>query len=202
VTLRDHLFDALRTDPVTAPLWNAGFRVRIGASACLAGEKVRPDGSDCRSNAVSVVLPLVAEVVSLCPEVAIGLGVPRPAMQRVRLAAGHEAVRSVEAHATDITARLDGFATDVVRSRIFHGYVFKARSASCAPGNAPLFDEHGVQIGLAGGRYAEHLRRAFPRAPMCDEEALVTMGSLARFVMACYRYAASLPAEGIEPPTH
>ena len=190
--IRDHLIDALRADPLTAPLWNAGFRARIGVSACLMGEKVRYDGSDRRSNNVALVLPLVTDVVALCPEVAIGMGVPRPAIQRVRLDDGREIVRGIDDRTLDVTARLDDYAAQISRDNTLHGYVFKARSPSCGPGNAPLFDERDAQIGVAPGRYAERLRHAFPGAPMCDEDALVTMGNVAGFVMACYRHAARL----------
>lgn len=192
---RDNIADALAGDPLTAPLWNAGFRARVGVSACLMGEKVRYDGGDRRSNTVAALLPLLVEVVALCPEVAIGMGVPRPPVQTVRLHDGRTVVRGVEDPALDVTARLDDYARQVVAQQAgaggLHGYVFKARSPSCAPGNAPLFAEGGEQVGVIAGRYATHLRAAWPGAPMGDEEALRTVGQVAGFVIACYRYAAS-----------
>lgn len=189
---RDFLVEAIRSDPAARALWDAGLRARVGVSACLMGETVRYDGDHRRATMVVSMLPLVVDIISLCPEVAIGMGVPRPTIQRVRLADGREVVRGIEDPSLDVTARLDDYAARIVGENIFHGYVLKARSPSCAPGNAPLFDEHGTQIGVAAGRYAEHLRRAFPRAPMCDEEALVTVGQVAGFVAACYRHAAAV----------
>lgn len=189
---RDHLVDALRRDPAIAVLWDGGFRARIGVSACLAGQPVRYDGTDRRSNLVAGFLPLVADVVPLCPEVAIGMGVPRPTIRRVRLDDGSDVVRAIDDPSLDVTARLDDYAREVIAGGVFHGYVFKARSPSCAPGNAPLVDARGEPAGVIAGRYAAGLRAAFPGAPMCDEEALVTMGQVAGFVMACYRHAAAL----------
>jgi len=187
---RDFLLETIRADPAARALWDGGVRARIGVSACLLGEPVRYDGDHRRASLLAALLPQVAEVVPLCPEVAIGMGVPRPTIQRVRLADGREVVRGVVDHALDVTRKLDDYAAQVVAGGLFHGYVFKARSPSCGPGNAPLFDERDVQIGVAPGRYAEQLRRAFPGAPMCDEEALLTAGQLAGFVAACYRHAA------------
>lgn len=189
---RDFLVEALRANPDTRALWDAGFRARVGVSACLAGEKVRYDGDHRLATLVARMLPLVAEVVPLCPEVAIGMGVPRPTIQRVRLADGREVVRGVQDASLDVTQALVDYGTRVSREQVFHGYVFKARSPSCAPGNTPLFDEQGAQVGLAAGLYAEQLRRAFPGAPMCDEEALATVGQLSGFVLACYRHAARI----------
>lgn len=197
---RDHIAEALAKDPVTAPLWNAGFRARVGVSSCLMGEKVRYDGGDRRSNTVAALLPLLVDVVSLCPEVAVGMGVPRPTIQPVRLADGRVIVRGVADHALDVTTRLDDYAAQVIREQAavggIHGYVFKARSPSCAPGNAPLFNEQDEQVGVIAGRYAAHLREAFPGAPMGDEDALRTVGQVAGFVMACYHHAARIAAGG------
>lgn len=185
---RDFLIEMLREDPATRAVWDAGLRARIGVSACLVGERVRHDGDHRRVALVADLLPGVATLVPLCPEVAIGLGVPRPTIQRVRLADGREVVRGVEDRALDVTGRLDDYALQVTREQApFNGYIFKARSPSCAPANAPLFDENDVPLGTAWGRYAEQVRLACPRIPVCHEEQLATVGALAGFVVACYR---------------
>lgn len=185
---RDFLVEMLRGDPAARAAWDAGLRARIGVSACLLGERVRHDGGHRRVALVADLLPGVATLVPLCPEVAIGLGVPRPTIQRVRLADGSEIVRGIGDRSQDVTQRLDDYAAQVAREQApFSGYIFKARSPSCAPANAPLFDENDVQAGTAWGRYAEGIRRAFPRIPVCHEEQLATVGALAGFVVACYR---------------
>src|SRR5688572_3379415 len=53
--------------------------VRVLVSACLLGERVRYDGADARSGS-TILGTWLAEgrVVPFCPEVAGGLGVPRP----------------------------------------------------------------------------------------------------------------------------
>lgn len=185
---RDFLIEMLREDPAARAAWDAGRRARIGVSACLVGERVRYDGDHRRVALVADLLPGVATLVPLCPEVAIGMGVPRPTIQRVRLADGRERVRGVEDRNLDVTAKLDDYAAQVaIEQAPFDGYIFKARSPSCAPANAPLFDDNDVQVGTAWGRYAEGIRRAFPRIPVCHEEQLATVGVLAGFVVACYR---------------
>lgn len=56
--------------------------IRVLVSACLLGEKVRYNGAAASSNA-AVLTRWLAEgrVVPFCPEVAGGLGVPRPAAE-------------------------------------------------------------------------------------------------------------------------
>ena len=53
--------------------------VRVLVSACLLGERVRYDGADARSGS-AILGTWLAEgrLVPFCPEVAGGLGVPRP----------------------------------------------------------------------------------------------------------------------------
>src|SRR5437867_6373428 len=56
--------------------------VRVLVSACLLGERVRYDGNDAAApNAVLTQWIAEDRVVPFCPEVAGGLGVPRPAAE-------------------------------------------------------------------------------------------------------------------------
>jgi len=54
---------------------------KILVSACLLGEKVRYDGSDCIQHGVLDVWAEQGRIVMLCPEIAGGLPVPRPAAE-------------------------------------------------------------------------------------------------------------------------
>src|SRR5262245_66474991 len=71
--------------------------IRVLVSACLLGEKVRYNGADSASDH-SVLAAWRAEgrIVPFCPEVAGGLGVPRPAAE-IR-GAGGRAVREGGGH--------------------------------------------------------------------------------------------------------
>ena len=53
---------------------------RVLVSACLLGERCRYDGRDQRTQAVLDALAGKV-VIPICPEVAGGLGTPRPAVQ-------------------------------------------------------------------------------------------------------------------------
>ena len=57
------------------------LRVRLGVSACLLGERVRYDGGHKRDAFLTEVLGPHVEWVPVCPEVEIGLGVPRPTLR-------------------------------------------------------------------------------------------------------------------------
>jgi uncharacterized protein YbbK (DUF523 family) len=51
--------------------------VRLGISACLLGQKVRYDGGHKRDAFLVEVFGRYVEWVPVCPEVEMGLGVPR-----------------------------------------------------------------------------------------------------------------------------
>ncbi|HEY7841718.1 MAG TPA: DUF523 domain-containing protein, partial [Gammaproteobacteria bacterium] len=55
----------------------ASRRIRIGISSCLLGEPVRYNGGHKRDRYINEVLSEYFDYLPYCPEVAIGLGVPR-----------------------------------------------------------------------------------------------------------------------------
>src|ERR1700674_4307283 len=58
--------------------------IRIGISACLLGQEVRFDGAHKRSDFLVDVFGPFVEFVPICPEVEVGLGVPRETLRLVR----------------------------------------------------------------------------------------------------------------------
>ncbi|MEW8562021.1 MAG: DUF523 domain-containing protein, partial [Candidatus Thiodiazotropha sp.] len=55
----------------------------IGVSACLLGHNVRYDGGHKRDSFIAEILGREVEFLPVCPEAAIGLGVPRPMIHLV-----------------------------------------------------------------------------------------------------------------------
>src|SRR5262249_61934374 len=53
-------------------------KIRLGVSACLLGQRVRYDGGHKRDDALLRGLGDDVEWIPVCPEVELGLGVPRP----------------------------------------------------------------------------------------------------------------------------
>src|SRR5690606_41275942 len=61
----------------------AAQRIPVGIGACLLGHPVRYDGSHKKGSDVLDALADQFEFRPFCPEVAIGLGVPRPTIRLV-----------------------------------------------------------------------------------------------------------------------
>ena len=64
-------------EKVSSPL------IKVGLSACLAGDEVRYNGGHCQSRLCLDELSQHFEYVTFCPEVAAGFGTPRPTMRLV-----------------------------------------------------------------------------------------------------------------------
>lgn len=66
----------------------AGPVIRLGVSASLLGERVRYDGGHKRDLFLLKTLGRYVQWVPVCPEMEIGLGVPRPSLRLVETGAG------------------------------------------------------------------------------------------------------------------
>jgi uncharacterized protein YbbK (DUF523 family) len=132
---------------------------RVGISACLLGERVRWDGGHKLEASLVDTLGAIVEWVPLCPEVEIGLGVPRPP---IRLAGSTRAPRLVvEATGQDLTKRMRRYAEDRLRAldRLgLDGYVLKSRSPTCGLRAVPV-DRDRTGRGLFAAALVGRLRR-------------------------------------------
>lgn len=158
-------------------------RIAVGVSSCLAGERVRYDGRDKRDDWICDELAWAFELVPVCPEAAIGLGVPRPPIRLVKTAAGTRA-RGVDDCARDVTAALAEYARLTamrLRGRI-SGYVFKRGSPSCGLRGVALVTEEGGAAGETAGIFAAALASRLPGLPMAEEGDLATPAQRQNFI--------------------
>lgn len=146
--------------------------IRIGVSACLVGDKVRYDGKDKRNAYITDTLARVFELVPVCPEVAIGMGVPRPP---IRLVGGLHTPRAlgVDDPSIDASEALIAYGRRMAMALDdISGYIFKARSPSCGPWRVPVHTG-GASTAEGVGLYAREIMTQMPMMPVEEEERLV-----------------------------
>jgi uncharacterized protein YbgA (DUF1722 family)/uncharacterized protein YbbK (DUF523 family) len=146
-------------------------RIRVGISSCLLGAKVRYDGQHKLDTFLRDTLGAQFEFVPVCPEVAIGLGVPRPP---IHLIGTTEAPRAVgrDDPALDVTAKLLAYGRTVARELDdISGYIFKSRSPSCGMAHVPVTGERGRAQG-GRGLFAQAFMQARPLLPVEEEGRL------------------------------
>jgi len=162
----------------------------VAVSSCLLGEKVRYDGGDKRNAIILDVLTEYFELLPFCPEVGIGLPVPRPPIQLVQ-GDGAIHVLGVENPEIEVGERLHEYGRNMAdRWHELSGFIFKSRSPSCGLASVPLHTANGEVIGTVSGAFAEEIAHAFPELPMVEEEAMVDPLLREQFihqVLACHR---------------
>ena len=144
---------------------------RLCVSACLLGVPCRWKGDAKPCEAVQRLAddPDV-EIVPFCPELAAGLGCPRPPIELVD-DGGRVRVLRVDrtGDATDaLRAACEAQAEALERAGGVDGFVLKARSPSCGLAS-PLHDMDGRETGVAPGLWAALARERFPGAAFLDE---------------------------------
>lgn len=148
-------------------------RLRLGVSSCLLGEQVRFDGGHKHDRFLTDLLGRHVDWVPVCPELEVGMGVPREA---VRLEGDVEAPRMVGVRTkTDHTSAMARFARARVRqleALALHGYVFKKGSPSCGMERVRVYADGGVPSRRGRGLFAAELMDALPLLPVEEEGRL------------------------------
>ncbi|MDA7950104.1 MAG: DUF523 domain-containing protein [Pirellulaceae bacterium] len=106
----------------------------VGISSCLWGNRVRYDGTDQTEPTIIEHFSEIVQWVALCPEVEIGLGVPRPRID-LFLKEGQLELRQDKTD-RNLTQAMEDYSFKkgkelFARHRI-SGFLFKTKSPSCA----------------------------------------------------------------------
>lgn len=172
------------------------MKPRVGISRCLLGDDVRYDGTN-RGSATVIALSAHVEWIPVCPEVEVGMGVPREPIQLVGAAHGVRSaagdVRLLGVHSReDWTDRMHDWARErasAVLAGGIDGFVLKARSPSCGP-QGVLVHQEGVEATPTGrGLFAEALVATIPGLPLVDEEGLEDPQERERFIQRVREFA-------------
>ena len=149
-------------------------KIRIGVSSCLIGEKVRWNGDHKQDRYVREILSRYFEYIPVCPEVEVGMGVPR---ETVALYGDPEKPSMISKKTqTDWTKPMEKY----IKSRIntlsaddLCGYIFKSKSPSCGMGRVPLYSEFGShKVKHGPGMFANAFINSFPLVPTEEEGRL------------------------------
>ena len=172
--------------------------IKVGISSCLLGERVRFDSGHKRNDYVTGVLQDYFEFVPFCPEVEIGLGIPREA---IRLIAVGEEVRCVGTKnpELDVTQALDDIADKQgAWQEQLCGYILKKDSPSCGMERVKVYS-NGLPTRNGVGIYAKRLLQKYPSLPVEEEGRLQDARLRENFIQRVFIYARwqSMLCEGL-----
>ncbi|MDH5444723.1 MAG: DUF523 domain-containing protein [Gammaproteobacteria bacterium] len=164
---------------------------KLGISSCLLGENVRYDGKNKKDEFILQKLLTDFELVPFCPEVAIGMGIPRPPVHLVD-AEGEIRSIGIDNPDQDITVPLKEYA-DQIHEHLadLSGYIFKSKSPSCGINQVKVWTGQEYQL-IGQGIFSKAIIQSFPDMPVIDEQQFKDVLLLQQFLKNVKKYHSTL----------
>lgn len=173
-------------------------RPKLGISACLLGEPVRFNAGHKESRLCSQNLAEHFDFVPLCPEVAIGLGVPRAPIRLLGDPTAPRAVDTRQPH-RDHTEALGEFG-EIMAEQLtdISGFIFMQKSPSCGLARVRVYQANG-EVYKGRGIFASVFCARRPDLPVEEEGRLNDPVLRENFFTRVYAYAQwqALCSEGL-----
>ena len=175
--------------------------VPVAISACLTGQAVRYDGSDAADALPNAELAAVFSYQPVCPEVGIGMDVPRAPIRLVGEGGGLRAI-GVDDPSLDVTDALTDFGrAQAGQLDSVCGHIFMTRSPSCGLASVKVRHQvKGEPYRTDGqGLYAKNLLAARPGLPAEENERLFDPAVRGAFINRVLTFAhwLQLAADGL-----
>ncbi|MEM1683537.1 MAG: DUF523 and DUF1722 domain-containing protein [Ignisphaera sp.] len=161
-------------------------RPRIMLSECLGVKSVRYDGNIVFDSFIEILKKYV-DVVPICPEVGIGLGIPRnPLVLRKE----NNNIELIDTGTGSIyTKLLEKFAIDVLDKTDVDGVVLKSASPSCGVGDAKIYGPDRRVVGKGDGIFTATIKKLMPCIPIESEKRLYAYEIRVRFLTKIFSFA-------------
>ncbi|WP_162863828.1 YbgA family protein, partial [Pseudomonas viridiflava] len=173
---------------------------KLGISACLMGAEVRFNGGHKESHLCTRALSQYFDFVQACPEVAIGMGIPREPIRLVGDAENPRALGTVNRE-LDVTEALADYGTQMAEELgDLCGYIFMQKSPSCGLERVKVYRENGAPVDGGGtGIYAKAFCERHPNLPVEEDGRLNDAVLRENFVTRVFAYSAwqQLLKEGV-----
>jgi uncharacterized protein YbgA (DUF1722 family)/uncharacterized protein YbbK (DUF523 family) len=163
---------------------------RTVVSRCIEFDHCRYDGKMISSDFVKALLPHVS-FIPVCPEMEIGLCVPR---DTIRLVSGDGSIRLIQpATGLDLTERMNGFIEGFLTSLPeVDGFILKFRSPSCGLKDIRVYSQAGrpAAASKAPGLFGGAVASSFSQLAVEDEGRLRNFNIREHFLTKLYALAA------------
>lgn len=170
---------------------NRGFeRPRVVVSQCLGFAACRYNAQVVNDDFVARLAPHV-EFLEVCPEVEIGLGVPREPIRLVRRRDESGVGLVQPATSRELTSEMREFSARFLDGITgVDGFVLKNRSPSCGTAGVKIYPEAGgAPIGKAPGMFAAAVLERFGDSAIEDEGRLRNRAIREHFLLRLHAFA-------------
>jgi uncharacterized protein YbbK (DUF523 family) len=160
----------------------------IAISSCILGNRVRYDAELKYFPELCEQLQQHFKLLAVCPEVEIGLSVPRPPLQ-LSGDAQHPRMTGRDDPRIDVSDAMYAFCSErPAQLQAICGYVFKSRSPSCGLRQIPVFRDGSLIEDHHRGLFAEAMMERYPELPVAEETDLQNERQLQHFINRALNY--------------
>jgi len=147
-------------------------KIPVGVSSCLLGERVRYDGGHKGHSYITGTLHEYFDYQPFCPELNIGLGVPRKPIRLQRADADLIRCVQIDDASIDHTQSLRDCADEqrTWQSKLC-GYIVKKDSPSCGMERVKVWQD-AMPVRSGSGVYTQRMLQNFPFLPVEEEGRL------------------------------
>lgn len=163
--------------------------ITLGASACLLGMEVRYNGGHKRSSLCSQSLSAHVDFIPVCPEVGIGMSVPR---EPIRLTGDPKSPRAVgtQNRSRDLTDALARYALHMTHDlQGISGFIFMQQSPSCGLQRVKVYHDNGHSSEPGQGIFAAAFCALNPDLPVEEDGRLNDPVLRENFLTRAYAFA-------------
>lgn len=167
--------------------------IPVGISSCLMGEKVRYDGGHMRSKICTEQLDNYFKWIPTCPEIAIGMPSPRPAIH-IAIRDEQERLLDSNSHQHDYTDQIIAFSHKRMQGlEHLSGYVVAKGSPSCGMERIKVFKDEGDKKWHSAhkngvGMFTKVLMETYPNLPV-EEDGRLNDGHIRdNFILRVFAY--------------
>lgn len=158
-------------------------------SRCIEHDNCRYDGSRVSSPFIRKLENHV-EFIDICPEVAIGLTVPREAVRIIRKNGEERLVYSLSG--TDVTDSMKAFSNmyiEGLKDKRIHGIIMKSRSPSCGIKDVKMYKDFGKSNTIpekTDGFFGRCIKESFKGITIEDEGRLTNYNIREHFLTSIF----------------
>ncbi|RRZ93777.1 2-thiouracil desulfurase family protein [Erwinia sp. 198] len=149
-------------------------KIPVGISACLLGDSVRFDGGHKRCAFAAEDLAPFMRYEPVCPEMAIGLSTPRPALRLTETAENNVELCFSNGKGEPLTQEMQSFSEKKIAS-LHHlcGYIVCAKSPSCGMERVRVYQPENNNNRKEGvGIFTRELMKQMPWLPVEEDGRL------------------------------
>jgi len=148
-------------------------KFRIGISSCLLGNEVRWNAGHKLDKYLTRTLGKFVEFVPVCPEVEVGLGIPRESMRLVGDPQNPRLItfKSKTDHTEDMLAWAKKRVRELEKEDLC-GFIFKSDSPSSGMIRVKVYNDKGMPHKVGIGIFARAFMEHFPLIPVEEDGRL------------------------------